>query len=220
MFRWFRDAQDTLAEVDTAFAGMLDDGRRVFDLAMSVRLGGADPTTVEEDLLRTEERTDEAERRIRRLLLTRVSVHGSADLSACLLYMSVAKDAERVADLSKNLFGIGRTVGAPPASALRDDFIRLRDEVSPMITEAARIFREEDTETAHTFIEEAREIQRYCTGRIDELLLERIDVVQPAATVLTYRQFARILANLINIVSAVVVPLDQIDYPNAEGEVS
>jgi phosphate transport system protein len=213
MFRWFRETRDGLADVAEAFTGMLDDGRRVFDLAFGTRLGELVAGEVADELNTTEERTDEAERRIRRLLLTRASVHGATDIPACLLYMSVAKDAERVADLSKNVFGIARIVGGPPEGELLADFRRLRDEISPMITESARIFSEEDTEAAGAFIEQARDLQRHCHRQIDELLLERADVPQPAATVLTYRQFARVLANLLNIVSAVVVPLDQLDYP-------
>lgn len=198
--------------------GMLADGRHVFDLAMSARVAGADPATIAEDLSRTEERTDEAERRIRRLVLVHASTHGSADLAACLLYMSVAKDAERVADLSKNLFGIARVAGTPPPGELREELITLRDEISPMISEAARIFADDDREAAEGFVERARALQSRCRDYIDELLAERLPAPQPAASALTYRHLARIVANLLNIVSAVVVPLDQLDYPTRAPE--
>lgn len=213
MLRWFRAASDGMTEVAEAFTGMLADGRRVFDLALASRLGESTVAEVTDELNATEERTDEAERRIRRLLLTHASAHGAAEIPACLMYMSVSKDAERVADLSKNLFGIANTVAAPPQGEVRDDVSALRDEISPMVTEAARIFAEEDLDAAGTFIERARDLQRHCHARIEELLREEREAPQPAATALTYRQLARILANLLNIVSAVVVPLDQLDYP-------
>jgi phosphate uptake regulator len=212
VFKWLRNQRDGLSEAGELFTQMLVDGRHVFDLAMSVRVGGADPATVSEDLLRTEERTDEAERRIRRLVLLHASVHGAVDLPACLLYMSVAKDAERVADLSKNLYGVGQVVGSPPPGAMRDDFVRLHAEVSPMIVEAASIFAAEDEPAAQRFIERARALQTHTRGRIDELLVGDDDP-QPAASVLTYRHIGRIVANLLNITSAVVMPLDQLDYP-------
>jgi phosphate uptake regulator len=216
MFRWFRESGDGLAEVEDVFATMLADDRHVFDLAMSARVGGADPETVGEELDRTEERTDEAERRIRRLVLVHASVHGSADLAACLMYMSIAKDAERIADLSKNLFGIAVTVGAPPPGSLRDELVHMRDTISPMITEAAHIFAEDDREAAEAFIETARELQTTSRDRIDALLREELEAPQPAATALTYRHLSRIVANLLNIVSAVVMPLDQVGYPKRE----
>lgn len=214
MFKWLRSGGDGLEEVEETFTQMLADDRHVFDLAMSARVGGADPATLAETLNRTEERTDEAERRIRRLVLVHASVHGASDIPACLMYMSIAKDAERIADLSKNMFGIADTVGAAPAGELRDDLAQLWDTISPMITEAAHIFTEDDRTAAEAFIDTARDLQEHCHARIDRLLRSKAEVPQAAATVLTYRHLARIMANLLNIVSAVVMPLDRLDYPD------
>ena len=214
MFKWLRGTGDGLAGVEERFGGMLSDGRHVFDLAMAARLGGADPESIKDTLHETEERTDEAEREIRRRVIVHASVHGAGDLSACLMYMSIAKDAERIADLSKNLFELAQAVGPPPAGELRDDLIATRDKVSPMIVEAARIFADDDREAAQDFIERARVVQQHCMGWIVRLVRERVDVPQPAASALTYRHMARIAANLLNIISAVVMPLDQLDYPD------
>jgi phosphate uptake regulator len=131
--------------------------------------------------------------------------------------MSIAKDAERIGDLSKGLFGIAESVGAPPAGALRDELISLRDAISPMITEAGRIFSDDDRDAALDFIERSRELQGRCRERIEDLLTQDA-LPQPAASVLSFRHLARIVANLLNIVSAVVVPLDQLDYPGEETE--
>jgi hypothetical protein len=81
MFKWLRGTDDGLADVEERFTGMLSDGRHVFDLAMSARLGGADPDSIADTLLKTEERTDEAEREIRRRVIVHASVHGTADLA-------------------------------------------------------------------------------------------------------------------------------------------
>jgi phosphate uptake regulator len=214
MFKWLQG--DGLDEVQDAFLAMLGDDRHVFDLAMAARVGGADPTTLAEDLHASEERTDEAERHIRRQVLVHASVRGSVDMPSCLMYMSIAKDAERIGDLSKGLFGIAEAVGSPPPGELRDELIFLRDAISPMITEAGRIFADGDADAAMAFIERSRELQRRCRARIDDLLAERTDHPQPAASALSLRHLARIVANLLNIVSSVVVPLDQLDYPNDE----
>jgi phosphate uptake regulator len=214
MFRWMRETPDGLARIEELFLRMLADGRHVFDVAMSARVGGADLAVLSEDLLVTEERTDEAEREIRRRVLVHASVHGGTDIPACLMYMSIAKDAERIADLSKSLFGISETVGAPPEGPLREDLTRLKDAVSGMIAEAAEIFVESDEARAEAFIARAREVQETCRARIDTLLADEGDAPQPVASALTYRQVSRILANLVNIVSAVVMPLDRLDYPD------
>ena len=217
MFKWFRRT-DGLEEVERAFLGMLRDGRRVFDLAMHARLTGKAPGDLVEELNRIEASTDEAERRIRRMVLVHASVHGASDITACLMYMSVTKDAERISDLSKNLFGVARTVGAPPPEALRGELEELHAEIADMIEEAARVFEADDTDGARAWIERSRAVQDRCHARIDDLLTTSEERPQVAATVLTYRHLGRITAHALNVVSAVVMPLDQLDYPSEAQE--
>lgn len=214
MFKWFRGSAG-LEEVEHVFVGMLADDAKLFDLASRARLGNEDVARLQRELLPLEERTDEAERRIRRLVLVHASVHGGADIAACLMYMSIIKDAERVGDLSRNLFGIARDAAALP-DTLRPDMTELYATVGPMITRAADIFVADDREAAERFIEEARALQARLRTAIDELVTEAAPVPQPAATVLTYRHLGRIVANLVNVVSSVTMPLDQLDYPRPD----
>lgn len=213
MFNWLRGSRGSLEEIVELFGRMLADGQRVFDLAMQARLGSAEPEEVAEELVTTEERTDETERDIRRRVVVHASTHGTAQLAVSLMYMSIAKDAERVGDLAKNIFGIAETTGPPPEGEVRDDLDALAQQLSPMIPEAARILSEDDQAAAETFIERTRQLQEHCRQRIRQLLREETDMPQPAATALTYRHCGRISANLLNIASAVVMPLDHLDYP-------
>lgn len=213
MFNWLRGSRGGLEEIVELFARMLSDGQRVFDLAMQARLGSAAPEDVADELVTTEERTDETERDIRRRVVVHASTHGTAQLAVSLMYMSIAKDAERVGDLAKNIFGIAETTGPPPDGEVRDDLEGLAQRLSPMIPEAARILSEDDQAAAQPFIERAREVQEHCRQRIRQLLREEAEMPQAVATALTYRHCGRIAANLLNIVSAVVMPLDQLDYP-------
>lgn len=214
MFKWFRGSAG-LEEVEQVFVGMLADDARLFDLAVRARLGEEDLVALQAELLPLEERTDEAERRIRRLVLVHASVHGGADIAACLMYMSIIKDAERIGDLSRNLFGIARDAGPLP-EPLRPDLTELYAQVGPMIAEAARIFVDDDQPAAEDFIERARALQARFRAAIDALVQEVSDAPQPAATVLNYRHLGRIVANLVNIVSSVTMPLDQLDYPRPD----
>lgn len=216
MFNWLRGSRGSLEEIVELFGRMLADGQRVFDLAMQARLGNADPEEVADELVTTEERTDETERDIRRRVVVHASTHGTAQLAVSLMYMSIAKDAERVADLAKNIFGIAETTGPPPDGEVRDDLEALGQRLSPMIPEAARVLSEDDQPGAEVFIERTRELQEHCRQRIRQLLREEAEMPQAAATALTYRHCGRIAANLLNIASAVVMPLDQLDYPSRQ----
>ena len=214
MFKWFRGSAG-LDEVEQVFVGMLADDARLFELASRARLGDEDVDALQCELLPIEEQTDEAERRIRRLILVHASVHGGGDIAACLMYMSIIKDAERVGDLARNLFGIARDAAALP-DVLRDEITELYGQVGPMIGQAAEIFVADDTAAAYDFIERARALQARFRTAIDALVTETSAAPQPAATVLTYRHLGRIVANLVNIVSSVTMPLDQLDYPRPD----
>lgn len=217
MLRFLWGDDGGLEAVEGRFVGMLHDARHVFDLAVGARFGGTDPATVASDLTETEERTDEAEREIRRRVLVHASAHGTqADFASCLRYMGVAKDAERVADLAKQLFGIAELVGPVPAGWARDDLADLGTRLSPLIVDAAEAFRSDDAARAEAVIAAAREVQARCHTRIGQLLREEVDVPYPAATALSYRQLSRVAANLLNIASSVVMPLDEMGYPTRE----
>lgn len=214
MFKWFRGSAG-LDEVEQVFVRMLADDAKLFELASRVRLGDEDVDALQRELLPLEEQTDEAERRIRRLILVHASVHGGGDIAACLMYMSIVKDAERVGDLARNLFGIARDA-APLPDVLRAEITELYGQVDPMIREAAEIFVADDIAAAYDFIERARALQARIRTAIDDLVMETSSAPQPAATVLTYRHLGRIVANLVNIVSSVTMPLDQLDYPRPD----
>lgn len=214
MFKWFRGSAG-LDEVEQVFVRMLADDAKLFELASRARLGDEDVDALQRELLPLEEQTDEAERRIRRLILVHASVHGGGDIAACLMYMSIVKDAERVGDLARNLFGIARDA-APLPDVLRAEITELYGQVDPMIREAAEIFVADDIAAAYDFIERARALQARIRTAIDDLVMETSPAPQPAATVLTYRHLGRIVANLVNIVSSVTMPLDQLDYPRPD----
>lgn len=213
MFNWLRSSGDGMSEITDLFARMLADGRHVFDLAVAARLGDSRPDEVADELVSTEERTDEAEREIRRRVLVHASTHGTAELAISLMYMSIAKDGERIGDLAKNIFGIAELTGPPPPGDTREQIATIARELSPMITQAGRILAEDDRPAAEEFIERARRLQDDSRDRIRVLVREEVELPQPVATALTYRHAGRIAANLLNITSAVVVPLDQLDYP-------
>ena len=76
---------------------MLDDGRRAFDLACSAYLHGAEHAKVLDALVKTDLGINSLEREIRRSLVVHATVHGVFEFPACLVLMSVTKDAEQAA---------------------------------------------------------------------------------------------------------------------------
>jgi phosphate uptake regulator len=197
---------------------VFSDDRHAFDLAMAALLGAAVPRSVGAELRTTDHRVNEAERVIRRELLVHASVHGRIDTPAVLIYMSIVKDVERVGDYAKNIFDLAadgaRLHEGPEAATLR----RLRDEVSGFIAEAGEVFAARDAERARPLLARGDELLDAFDERVSALVRGDSPADGAVARALLYRYLKRIVAHLMNILSAVVMPVDQLDYFDEDPE--
>lgn len=210
---FFRSPRESgLDQVEQQMAGMIADCRHSFDAAMNALVGGTDPAAVADDIRSTDAQINEAEREIRRELVVHASVHGSGDVSTILAYMLVGRMLERIGDNAKNIFdlaeeGIELSDG-PDVDQLRS----YRDEVSEMLGTTGSILGARDGEAAEEQLE-----------RVNAMMSEFDDVVraqvhsagsagEAVPRALLARYLKRIVANLGNIMSSVVLPVDKMDY--------
>ncbi|MEK6248840.1 MAG: PhoU domain-containing protein, partial [Planctomycetales bacterium] len=120
MFDWFSAKTEPagtvgLEDMRAQFGQMLDAGRHTFDTAANAFLGGTDLEVIRKDLFDTDKRINQAEQRIRREIVVHATVHGAVVFPACLVLMSIVKDAERVGDYSMNIFDLAELTPQPPA---------------------------------------------------------------------------------------------------------
>ncbi len=211
-FRRRRDDGDPLSHVEATVQEMLGDDRHSFDLAISALLSGASPAAVGPDLYETDRRVNEAEQRIRRELVVHVSVRAAASVPATLVYMSVVKDVERVGDYAKNIFDLAAEGVDLSSADDREELYAIAKNVSEMITESGKVFAAED-------VERARELSDIGDGMLDDFdrrvneLLRSEDAASIAVPrALLFRFQKRIVSHLMNLLSAVFMPIDQLDY--------
>jgi phosphate uptake regulator len=220
---------------------MLQEASQAIALAVAARAGTQPAAQACETVADLERRADEAEIRLRRLVLVHASTHGAVDLPACLVHMSIAKDAERISDLALGLCRIGQRV-PPPPEPIRGELTALGDDVVSLVDRVAATVPEGDAAVADELIKAAHATRAACYARLDDVLLteagdavpddrsaddspSRVDtapvpsgndnVTQPAALALSYRHLARIAANVANIAASMVVPVDHLDHPDA-----
>ncbi|MBW3620160.1 MAG: PhoU domain-containing protein [Actinobacteria bacterium] len=213
VLRFFRGGgDDTLERVEATLQRMLHDDRHSFDAAASALIGGADPDVVGPDLRATDRRVNAAEREIRRELVVHASVQTGPDVPAILVYMSIVKDVERIGDYAKNIYDLAAE-GADFSSAPdRDELVAVRDRVSHLIAESARVFAERDTEAARDLIAEGDRLLDTFDEAIGELVRSDRPSSYGVPRALFWRYCKRVVAHLMNVLSAVVMPLDQLDY--------
>ncbi len=214
MFNWLKRIQESAdgsQEILSLFEEMLDDGRHIFDAATNCLLAGADPDAVKEDIWKTDIRINKNERKIRRRVLTHAALVGRAAVAGDLIWISLVKDAERIGDYGKNIYDIA-AIGRPLIPECRESLLILREQASRMLVRTKNIYRAEDEDAARDFINEASELCHLCDRRTEEIIRSTDGDGALAASALCYRYFKRIVSHQMNIVTAVVMPFDKLDF--------
>lgn len=213
VMRFFRSHEPaSLEQVQSQFLQMLADDRDAFDAATATLLSGGDPASVGPTLRTTDAQVNELEREIRRELVVHASVHGARDIAAVLVYMSIVKDAERIGDYAKNIFDLAAGGVSFQEAPDRPTMMTHRDRVSDMITEAGAIFAADDQEAANLLLAEADRMRDVYDELVDALVVSDGVARDAVPRALFYRHLKRITAHLANLLTAVVVPVDKLDY--------
>jgi phosphate transport system protein len=210
-----KDASERLENVEAIVQRMFADDRHVFDLAMATLVGGDDPGTVRREIKSTDHRVNEGEREVRRELVVHASVVGAIDTPAILVYMSIVKDIERVGDYAKNLLDLARD-GASFAG--RPRFEELATEISQLIADTAATFADRDPERARAMLAHGDEMLDEFDAGVSALVRGEDQQPDAVARALALRYFKRIVAHLTNVLSAVVMPIDRLDYFDEDPE--
>lgn len=217
VLRFFkRGGQEPLDRAQSKLLEMLSNDRHGFDSATSALLDGADPTVVGPNLAATDQLVNEAEREVRRQLVVHASVHGTSELTAILMYMSVVKDVERIGDYSKNIFDVAAQGVDLSTSSDRGEMVEYRDRISQMITESSRVFADEDVDRARSMISEGDQMQDFFDLRVSELVRSDAPAHDAVPRALLHRYYKRIVGHLMNLLSSVMMPLDRLDYFDEE----
>jgi len=215
MFEWLKrnaPEEGDFQQVKRLFDQMMEDGRHCFDAASNALLGGTDAETIKRDLWSTDKRINRNERRIRRLVTISASSRGLASIPTALVFMSLVKDAERIGDYAKNLFDLSRR-GKTPDGAAKADLLELKDRISRILVKARNIMDSEDGDSAMDLLSEMDRIQTHCDDKVDLILVSEGEACGPlVSAALAYRFFKRTVSHTLNIVSSLVLPLDQLDY--------
>jgi phosphate uptake regulator len=201
-----------IERVQAILLEMLANDRHSFDLATSALLMGADPEVVGPDLRATDRLVNEATREVRRMLVVHVSVHGVSRVTPVLTYMSIVKDVERVGDYAKNIFDIAAQGVDLSGEADREELGGYRDRISALITDVSRAFGEGDVDRARELLTESDTMLDDFDGRVDAYMRSTQPAAEAVPRALYYRYLKRITAHLMNMLTALTMPVDSLDY--------
>tara|TARA_A100001037_G_scaffold44635_1_gene35744 strand:- start:7884 stop:8552 length:669 start_codon:yes stop_codon:yes gene_type:complete len=206
-----RPEESGLENIESQVQRMVNDARHTFDLALNAVTGGA-VETVADEIRETDRQINATEVEIRRALLVHASVHGGIDTPEVLAFMNMIKDLERIGDYNKNIFDLAEEGVSFTESPELETILSLRDEVSSRISLMGEILSVRDEERARTYIERGDEMRKDFDRRVNELLHSTEAAVTAVPKALLFRFLKRVSAHSSNVVSAVVMPVDQLDY--------
>ena len=192
---------------------MLDDGEAMFAIACAALFEGKGGQEASDDLYARDGRVNELEWSVRKQIVEHLSINPGPHAPACLVLMSVVKDADRVADYSKNLFEVG-CMGAGPAAedAYMEVFRALADDIQATFEKTRRAFAEENEDLGQELVQHELDIEKQLDALIPQLAADSLPCRQAVTYTLMARHLKRISAHLGNIASAVVMPIHKIDY--------
>lgn len=207
-----RRAGSAMEEVEQTIVQMLRDGSEVYDAATSAVFGGGKSKETKREVRGTDRKINASEREVRRALMTHSAVTGDIDLPLVLAYMSVVKDVERVGDYSKNLYDLAKLGIDFSTAPDGDELNAYRDAVGQLIADAADVFEARDAERARSLVAKA-------DGFLDEyddqvVAQARSDAPAREAVprALFFRFLKRITAHVMNLMTSLILPVDQLDY--------
>ena len=212
---FFRRPDDSgIDHIEAQVQRMVTDARHTFDLAMNAITGGsvASVVSVADEVRRTDRQINVTEMEIRRELVVHFSVHAGGDATEMLVFMNMVKDLERIGDYNKNVFDLAEE-GVSFSGA--DDLVRIlgfRDEISSRIALMGEILTVRDEERARAYIARSDELRREFDNLVNELVHSTEPALHAVPRALLYRFLKRITAHSMNVVTAVVMPVDRLDY--------
>jgi phosphate uptake regulator len=200
-----------LSQIDAQVQRMINDARHTFDLAMNALTGGP-VATIADEVRRTDRQINVTEMEIRRELVVHASVHGGVDTPEVLVFMNMIKDLERIGDYNKNIFDLADDGVSMAEAPDLDQVLGYRDEISSRIALMGELLTTRDEDRARAYIARGDEMRRDFDARIIELLHSTETAMVAVPRALLYRFLKRVTAHSLNVVSAIVMPVDRLGY--------
>jgi phosphate transport system protein len=166
------------------------------------------------ELYEKDVRVNQLERSIRKEIIAHLS--GSTapeEVPYSLLLMSLVKDLERLGDYAKNLAEApDNAPGVIPDQGCGHDLREIRTQVEALQRQATEVFERSDTLSAAKLTQLGRDISKQCDELIARVVKTETSVPMAVRLTLGARYYKRIAGHLLNLVSAVIMPLHKLDF--------
>ncbi len=204
-----------LGQVYDDFGRMFDETHWMFTHAVEVFFSRTDWQAIQDTLYARDKEVNRLERAVRAQVVKHLTLRRDTDVPACLVLISVVKDAERIGDYCKNIFEVGKFYEHEfTADRYLGQLEEIRGEVADLFGRCKDAFQQSDGDAARAVIQTVGRLTKACDELIRNLLRERdsLPTDEAVAYSLLARHLKRIAAHLANIVTAVIAPVHRLDF--------
>lgn len=209
----FWKGKDFLAQVFSEFNEMLDDTKRMYEMVCKTLLDNVEEPDLKKNIYEIDKNVNRLQKSIRTRIIEHLSLQPTVDVAACLLLMSVVKDAERLGDYAKNLFEVTEFLAKPIDRNLFSQYFNEVDkDVLELFEQTKGAFIETDVDMATSAWDYEKKIAKGCDEIVTKVSQSNLTVNEAVCFALIARHFKRIVAHLVNIATSVILPLSDLDY--------
>jgi len=213
VFDFFRSpGHSALEEVEAQLVEMLRDGHTVYVTAMEALFGGGKSKEAKKEVKTTDRGINKMQKEVRRLLMVHASVNENVDLPLVLTYMSVVKDIERAGDYAKNIYDLVKYGEDFSTAPDHDELASYRDAVGQLMLDAADVFEQRDNDAAQKLVSKADGFLDIYEDHVRMAYESDGPAAVAVSRALYYRWLKRITAHTMNLMTSLVMPVDQLDY--------
>jgi phosphate uptake regulator len=171
------------------------------------------------DLAQADERVNELEKEVRRVVFEHVVLNPKDELTLSLLLLSVVQDAERMGDLCKSIAKSVLLAKGPREGRHVVALRLIRDDVAAMFEPARASFVSADTAGARRVMETHAAIKGVVAEFTARLAAaDDVSVDMAVTLAVAARMIGRVSAHLSNVASTIAMPFDQIRRSPTWGE--
>jgi phosphate transport system protein len=210
----FWKGDDYLSKVLSEFQQMLVDSQNIFNSVFKFLVENEETPGLEDKVFGLDKKVNQLERDIRTRIITHLSLRPEVDTSMSLLLMSVIKDAERLGDYGKNLFGVSQILAKPIEKAKYHSYFGDIDkDIINLFEDTKNAFMDNDEGKAAKTWKYEDKIVKFCDNVIDKLAKsDDLSTNEAVSYTLIARYYKRIAAHLANIATSVILPLNDLDF--------
>ncbi len=204
---WSNELVDMIGE-------MLELGQEMFIYTAGVVVDGRPDTGPQTLLYDRDKRINHLERKIRRRVVSHLSVSGQgADIPSALIFTNVVKDGERIGDYIKNTHEVRKMMPDSPDLVLYQKWLgKSTENITELFSTTREAFKESDPELAGKVIKHGKKQGQEHERLIREITCSDLATHDAVCLVLVLRFYKRVVSHMSNIASTVVMPVDMIDF--------